>query len=271
MASASSDPSASSSSDLLRNARFSAGPSAPEISAPSSAQLLHDAAALHPMANLGRADLDYLLLDDAKLNDIRGGSTVLPTRSWGDELCYGTGTTYLFGLGAGGLWGLREGWARSRRIPMTSSITLDSTLKQASSAATAAVNSSLKSGTVGVSPATVTGATAATATAPSAASRASSTLRSPSFRVRLNTVLNSITRRGSFVGNNAGVLALIYNATNSSIDKYRGLHDIYGSMLAGATTGLLWKSTAGIRPMAIASAGMTLGAAAWTTIKPKLV
>lgn len=97
MASASSDPSASSSSDLLRNARFSAGPSAPEISAPSSAQLLHDAAALHPMANLGRADLDYLLLDDAKLNDIRGGSTVLPTRSWGDELCYGTGTTYLFG------------------------------------------------------------------------------------------------------------------------------------------------------------------------------
>lgn len=39
------------------------------------------------------------------------------------------------------------------------------------------------------------------------------------------------------------IAALIYNATNSSIDKYRGLHDIYGSMLAGATTGLLWKST----------------------------
>lgn len=51
--------------------------------------------------------------------------------------------------------------------------------------------------------------------------------------------------------------ALIYNAFNSSIDKYRGLHDIYGSMLAGASTGLIWKSTAGVRPMFIASAGMT--------------
>lgn len=39
------------------------------------------------------------------------------------------------------------------------------------------------------------------------------------------------------------ISALIYNGFNSSIDKYRGRHDIYGSMLAGASTGLIWKST----------------------------
>jgi mitochondrial import inner membrane translocase subunit TIM23 len=64
-----------------------------------------------------------------------------------------------------------------------------------------------------------------------------------SLRLRLNTVLNAVTRRGSFVGNNAGVLALIYNAINSTIDAQRKKHDVYGSVAAGAATGLVWKST----------------------------
>ena len=97
MAAIPSDQSSSSSSDLLRGARFSAASSTSDLVAPTASQLLNDAASLHPLAGLGSNDLDYLMLDDAKLNDIRGGSTVLPTRSWGDELCYGTGTTYLFG------------------------------------------------------------------------------------------------------------------------------------------------------------------------------
>lgn len=93
---------ASSSSDLLRNARFSgSGGSSSngidEIQAPNATQLLSGAAALHPLAGLNNGELDYLLLDDGKLNDLAGGQTVLPSRGWSDELCYGTGTTYLAG------------------------------------------------------------------------------------------------------------------------------------------------------------------------------
>lgn len=91
---------ASTSNDLLRNARFSSSSSAAasdEIQAPNATQLLSGAAALHPLAGLNNGELDYLLLDDGKLNDLAGGQTVLPSRGWSDELCYGTGTTYLAG------------------------------------------------------------------------------------------------------------------------------------------------------------------------------
>jgi mitochondrial import inner membrane translocase subunit TIM23 len=73
-----------------------------------------------------------------------------------------------------------------------------------------------------------------------------------------------VTRRGTFIGNYAGVLgmlvsvslqvsmfsdksrpslALVYNAINSSIDHWRGRHDIIGSMTAGGITGAIYKST----------------------------
>lgn len=92
------DSSSHNSSDLLRNARFSQySGSNDELTAPSSAQLLSSAASLHPLAHTNSQDLDYLVLDDGKLSDIAGGQTVLPSRGWGDELCYGTGTTYLSG------------------------------------------------------------------------------------------------------------------------------------------------------------------------------
>lgn len=81
-------------------------------------------------------------------------------------------------------------------------------------------------------------------------------------RLRINSILNSVTRRGTFIGNSAGVMgtctfsrrppflirlfpfkALVYNAINSSIDSMRGKHDTLGSMSAGALTGALYKST----------------------------
>ena len=80
-------------------------------------------------------------------------------------------------------------------------------------------------------------------------------------RLRINSVLNSVTRRGTFIGNSAGVLgmsiqclassapdsyarlALVYNGINSSIDHWRGRHDTVGSMIAGALTGAIYKST----------------------------
>lgn len=89
------------SSELLRNAQFSQSSSSnagsDDMTAPSVAQMLNNAASLHPMAVQNSHDLDYLVLDDGKLSDIEGGQSVLPSRGWGDELCYGTGTTYLGG------------------------------------------------------------------------------------------------------------------------------------------------------------------------------
>lgn len=56
----------------------------------------YDPAKLHPLAGLGDK-LDFLQLDEDKLTDIQGAATVLPSRGWTDDLCVGTGTTYLSG------------------------------------------------------------------------------------------------------------------------------------------------------------------------------
>lgn len=82
-------------------------------------------------------------------------------------------------------------------------------------------------------------------------------------KLRLNSVLNNITRRGPFLGNSAGVIAMVYNGINSTIGYARGRHDAANSVVAGALSGMLFKSTRGIRPMMI-SGGLVAGAAgAW--------
>ncbi|KAL0953488.1 hypothetical protein HGRIS_004718 [Hohenbuehelia grisea] len=86
-------------------------------------------------------------------------------------------------------------------------------------------------------------------------------------RLRINSILNSVTRRGTFIGNSAGVLALVYNGINSSIDAARGKHDILGSMGAGGLTGALYKSTAGVKPAMAAAAFMSSMAGIWSYVK----
>ncbi|KAF9511388.1 hypothetical protein BS47DRAFT_1377209 [Hydnum rufescens UP504] len=198
---------------VLRSASFARSvPSTTPDTAPTALDVLNassfDPAKLHPMAQLGDT-LDYLVLDDDKRHQLPGAETALPSRGWGDDLCYGTGTTYLSGLAIGGLWGLREGSGRPLAVS--------------------------------------------------------------SARLRINSILNSVTRRGSFMGNSAGVLALIYNAINSSIDSYRGRHDAYGSMAAGGLTGALFKSTAGVRPAIAAATIMTGAAGIWSFAKRRLL
>ncbi|CCE64424.1 hypothetical protein TPHA_0H02200 [Tetrapisispora phaffii CBS 4417] len=86
-------------------------------------------------------------------------------------------------------------------------------------------------------------------------------------KLKLNTILNHITKRGPFMGNSAGVLALTYNIINSTIDSVRGKHDASGAIVAGAVTGAIFKSSKGFKPMAYAS-GLTAGAAAlWSGVK----
>ncbi|KAJ3489637.1 hypothetical protein NLI96_g1985 [Meripilus lineatus] len=86
-------------------------------------------------------------------------------------------------------------------------------------------------------------------------------------RLRINSVLNSVTRRGTFIGNSAGVLALVYNGINSGIDAMRGKHDTAGSMAAGALTGVLFKSTAGVRPALAAATFISGLAGVWSYVK----
>jgi len=192
--------------DILRNATFS-HPDGPAASVTAADLLLggaYDPAKLHPMSGLSD-NLDYLLLEDDKVNELPGSSTAIPSRGWSDDLCYGTGTMYLTGLGVGGVWGLREGVRR----PL-------------------AVSNS---------------------------------------RLRINSILNSVTRRGTFIGNSAGVLALVYNGINSSIDHWRGRHDAAGSMAAGALTGAIYKSTAGVKPALAAATFMSGLAGIWSFLK----
>lgn len=70
-------------------------------------------------------------------------------------------------------------------------------------------------------------------------------------KLRLNSTLNAITRRGPFLGNSAGVVAIIYNCFNSYIGYLRGKHDSANCIAAGTLSGMLFKSTRGLRPMLI--------------------
>jgi len=88
--------------------------------------------------------------------------------------------------------------------------------------------------------------------------------------LRINSILNSVTRRGTFLGNKAGVLALGYNVINSTIDAVRGKHDAFGSMVAGALTGALFKSTAGVKPALAAATIVSASAGVWSWVKTRV-
>ena len=176
-------------------------PSAEDVSSFISSPGAFDPSALHPLAGLNQDTLDYLSLDDSALSDLPGGRSLLPSRGWSDDLCYGTGVTYLTALSMGGAWGLVEGL---NRLP---------------------------------------------ASAPP--------------KLRLNSALNAITRRGPFLGNSAGVVAMMYNGINSTIGYYRGQHDSANSVAAGAISGMVFKSTRGVRPMMISGGIVASIAGAW--------
>ena len=175
--------------------------SAQDVSSFLGSASLPDASQLHPLAGLNQQTLDYLSLDESTLSDLPGSRSALPSRGWSDDLCYGTGVTYLTALSIGGMWGLIEGLNKTP------------------------------------------------ASAPP--------------KLRLNSVLNSVTRRGPFLGNSAGVVAMVYNGFNSIIGHYRGKHDTANSIVAGALSGMLFKSTRGFKPMAISGSIVATIAGIW--------
>ncbi|KAK1750773.1 Tim17-domain-containing protein [Echria macrotheca] len=163
-----------------------------------------DPTELHPLAGLNKETLDYISLEDSTLSDLPGSQSVLPSRGFTDDLCYGTGVTYLAGLTLGGAWGLQEGLRRSQGQPP---------------------------------------------------------------KLQLNSVLNAVTRRGPFLGNSAGVVAITYNCINSYIGYLRGKHDAANTVAAGALSGMLFKSTRGLRPMMISGAIVASVAGVWAVVR----
>lgn len=180
-----------------------AGPTAEDLSSFITTPT-YDPTSLHPLADLSSDTLSYISLDDPSTLLPGSNTGALPSRSFTDDLCYSTGTTYLLGLTTGGLWGFTEGL---RKTP-----------------------------------------------------------RSAPPKIKLNAVLNHITRRGPFLGNNAGVLALAYTCLNGGIGKLRGEVDGANGVLAGMLAGALWKSTRGVRAMAVAGGLTGLVAGLWQVV-----
>ncbi|KAI0180442.1 Tim17-domain-containing protein [Hypoxylon sp. FL1284] len=167
-----------------------------------------DPSLLHPLAGLDKEGLEYLSLEDSALSDLPGAQTAIPSRGFSDDLCYGTGITYLTALSLGGVWGLQEGLRRSSGQPP---------------------------------------------------------------KLRLNSVLNAVTRRGPFLGNSAGVVAITYNGFNSAIGSLRGRHDSANTIAAGALSGMLFKSTRGLRPMLISGGIVASVAGVWAITRKVLL
>lgn len=83
------------SDDVLRSSAFSRSTTPGfDIEAPDAQAILRslDASNLHPLAaSLNKGELDYLVLDDGRLNQLEGAASVLPSRGWSDELCCACG------------------------------------------------------------------------------------------------------------------------------------------------------------------------------------
>ncbi|GAW11120.1 hypothetical protein ANO14919_004600 [Xylariales sp. No.14919] len=167
-----------------------------------------DPSQLHPLAGLNKENLEYLSLEDSALTDLPGAHTAIPSRGFSDDLCYGTGITYLTALSVGGAWGLQEGLRKSAGQPP---------------------------------------------------------------KLRLNSVLNSITRRGPFLGNSAGVVAITYNCINSLIGYLRGKHDAANTIVAGGLSGMVFRSTRGARQMLISGGVVASIAAAWAVTRRVII
>ncbi|KAM8924321.1 mitochondrial import inner membrane translocase subunit Tim23 [Pelodytes ibericus] len=63
-------------------------------------------------------------------------------------------------------------------------------------------------------------------------------------------ILNMVTKQGALWANTLGSMALLYSAFGVIIEKTRGAEDDLNTVAAGTLTGMLYKSTAGLRGIA---------------------
>lgn len=161
----------------------------PKLTSPFLGLSTLDSSKLHLMGGISSQTLEYLSLDEGHNRSTAFG--YIPSRSYSDDIMYGTGGVYLLGLGVGGLYGAREGLKASKGSP---------------------------------------------------------------FKIRFNGLLNGCTRRGPFLGNSLGMIALGYTSINSLADYFGAPDNKATAIASGTLTGMLFKSTAGLKSSLIAGA-----------------
>jgi len=86
------------------------------------------------------------------------------------------------------------------------------------------------------------------------------------WNMRQTYFLNNITKRGGVGAQQLGAIAFIYCGSGVLLSQIRGVDDELNTMGAGAVTGLLYKSTSGLRGCAIGGAAGFGLAAAWVLL-----
>ena len=155
----------------------------------------YDPAKLHPLADLGDK-LDYLLLDDDKTSELPGSQTAIPSRGWSDDLCYGTGSMYL--SGKCNLFQVTL-FEQYKYVMASFSPWTKLTLSRHTSNFRFLIVFISSHGSYSFSTGLAIGG------AWGVREGASRPLAVSNTRLRINSVLNSVTRRGTFIGNSAGV------------------------------------------------------------------
>ncbi|KAL2916307.1 Mitochondrial import inner membrane translocase subunit tim23 [Polyrhizophydium stewartii] len=77
------------------------------------------------------------------------------------------------------------------------------------------------------------------------------TAQVPNFKVRFNSVLNQTTRYGPWAANSLGVMTLTWSIIDNALWTVRGKTDYVNHISAAFASGVLFKSTAGVRPALI--------------------
>lgn len=72
-------------------------------------------------------------------------------------------------------------------------------------------------------------------------------------RLLANWVINGVAKSAPSYGNAFGVLGFYYANMESALHYYRGEDDMWNSLIAGISTGALYRSNAGMRIMATSS------------------
>lgn len=86
--------------------------------------------------------------------------------------------------------------------------------------------------------------------------------------IRRTQILNFITKRGAASANALGVVALMYSGFGVILSLLRGTDDEVNTLTAGTLTGLLYKSSAGLRKTAVGGAvgcGLATAYVLWTS------
>jgi len=92
-----------------------------------------------------------------------------------------------------------------------------------------------------------------------------------SAKLRVNYVLNAVTRRGPMLGNSAAVVVMTYHCTNALVSAMVNRpRDLWTGMTAGALAAAIFRSSAGLRAAGMAGVMGAGVAAAWSFAQRRL-